>query len=46
MWKLPERGYELTSGLGRTFTFIIFEYKTLEERLEDMKRYIDSLEVK
>ncbi len=46
MWELPERAYELTSGLGRNFTFIIFEYKTLGERLEDMKRYINCLEVK
>ena len=37
---------KLTSGLGRNFTFIVFIPKTLEERLQDMKKYVDSLEVK
>lgn len=37
---------DLTSGLGRNFTFIVFIPKTLEERLQDMKKYGDSLEVK
>ena len=46
MWDLPEEAYELTSGLGRNFTFIVFIPDTLEERLEDMKRYINCLEVK
>jgi len=34
----------LTSGLGRNLTFIVFIPKTLEEKLQDMKKYVDSLE--
>ena len=45
MWDLPEEAYELTSGLGRNFTFIVFIPKTLEEKLQDMKKWVESLEV-
>ena len=31
MWKLPKEGYELTSGFGRTFIFIVLDEDTEDE---------------